>query len=229
MKFTMTKIAAAAVLATTAMSAQAVDVATWNLVDYNNDGLMSDFKFSGPPTGNSGNMFGAAVTSAPTPATGPCADGMCDPIAMNTGAIGKNVFTTGFNFGGTGIFMPNIYGNIAADFTAGVLTFSALDFGGEFNGQQFNLAPDGGVGNVTVETLSDLGDGNYGVVVRYVSTIQGGTFDGFQANWRLEGTFGPLTPSAVVPSIPEPETYAMLLAGLGLVGVAARRRKKTGV
>jgi hypothetical protein len=28
-----------------------------------------------------------------------------------------------------------------------------------------------------------------------------------------------------VPSVPEPETYAMLLAGLGLIGGIARRRK----
>lgn len=30
---------------------------------------------------------------------------------------------------------------------------------------------------------------------------------------------------SIQPSIPEPETYAMLLAGLGLVGLAARRRE----
>ena len=30
-----------------------------------------------------------------------------------------------------------------------------------------------------------------------------------------------------VAAIPEPETYAMLLAGLGLLGFAARRRKQT--
>jgi hypothetical protein len=29
-----------------------------------------------------------------------------------------------------------------------------------------------------------------------------------------------------VPAVPEPETYAMLLAGLGVVGIAARRRVK---
>ena len=29
--------------------------------------------------------------------------------------------------------------------------------------------------------------------------------------------------------VPEPETYAMMLAGLGLLGVAARRRKQTSV
>jgi hypothetical protein len=30
----------------------------------------------------------------------------------------------------------------------------------------------------------------------------------------------------VTAAIPEPETYAMLLAGLGLLGFAARRRKQ---
>ncbi|MEG1118645.1 MAG: FxDxF family PEP-CTERM protein, partial [Janthinobacterium sp.] len=31
--------------------------------------------------------------------------------------------------------------------------------------------------------------------------------------------------SGYVSAVPEPETYAMLLAGLGLVGFMARRRK----
>ena len=48
---------------------------------------------------------------------------------------------------------------------------------------------------------------------------------------RLRG--GPMSPGegeidalAMVGAIPEPETYAMLLAGLGLLGFAARRRKQ---
>jgi hypothetical protein len=32
--------------------------------------------------------------------------------------------------------------------------------------------------------------------------------------------------STVAPPIPEPETYALMLAGLGLVGWAARRRAR---
>jgi hypothetical protein len=34
---------------------------------------------------------------------------------------------------------------------------------------------------------------------------------------------------AVTSAIPEPETYAMLLAGLGLMGFVARRRKLKGI
>jgi hypothetical protein len=33
-------------------------------------------------------------------------------------------------------------------------------------------------------------------------------------------------PGDVAAPIPEPEAYAMMLAGLGLLGVAARRRKQ---
>jgi hypothetical protein len=40
----------------------------------------------------------------------------------------------------------------------------------------------------------------------------------------LEGTWT-LTQVGVVGQVPEPEAYAMLLAGLGLLGFAARRRK----
>jgi PEP-CTERM motif len=43
----------------------------------------------------------------------------------------------------------------------------------------------------------------------------------------LSAAFGQSFFSEAVPSIPEPEIYAMLLAGLGLMGVMARRKKKT--
>ncbi|MDQ5941242.1 MAG: hypothetical protein QG572_55 [Pseudomonadota bacterium] len=35
--------------------------------------------------------------------------------------------------------------------------------------------------------------------------------------------------SQTIPAVPEPETYAMLLAGLGLMGAVARRRQQTSV
>ena len=39
---------------------------------------------------------------------------------------------------------------------------------------------------------------------------------------------GGLTVGPTVSAVPEPETYAMLLAGMGVVGAMARRRKSAG-
>ena len=202
-----------AVLAVSASTAFAAAVSSWQLEDFNNDGKSSDFNFFSPPSGSGPNQFAAGT-----------GDGI--PIAMNTGEIGTNVFTTGFNFGGTGVFAPFVAnptgtGNIAADITGGSLTFSALDFGGLYSGLNFYLPPDGGV--VNVETLTDLGGGDWGVVVRYVGTINNpaSSFNGFAANWRLEGTMS--TGSA--PAVPIPAAVWLFGSGLlGLVGVARRKK-----
>lgn len=62
---------------------------------------------------------------------------------------------------------------------------------------------------------------------RYASVIWGGPgaliADGDNEINGVMGLRGDYTPSQAVP---EPETYAMLLAGLGLLGFAARRRKQ---
>ncbi|MFA9217778.1 MAG: choice-of-anchor C family protein [Sphingomonadaceae bacterium] len=46
-------------------------------------------------------------------------------------------------------------------------------------------------------------------------------FTGYQGN----GAYGVALDNVTVSSVPEPETYGMLLAGLGLVGAIARRKK----
>lgn len=212
MKFTMTKIAVAAALATAAMSAQAVQIATWQLGDIDADGKISDFAFFSAPAGNSGNKFG--------PTGEMCGAAACAPIVLDGSTQGVSTFSMGFNFGGTGQFSPETYGaGVQADITGGVLTFSALNFGGLYNGVHFELAPDN-LAAVNVEKLVDNGNGTYGVVVRYVGTINepASAFNGFQSNWRLEGT---------IAAVPEASTYGMMLAGLGLVGFAVRRRKLT--
>lgn len=70
-------------------------------------------------------------------------------------------------------------------------------------------------------------------------TLDGTTLTGTEFNGilRLHGNFGPNAPLVFdvlnpegwhgfnVAAIPEPETYAMMLAGLGIVGAMARRRR----
>ena len=197
--------------------ASAVNVTSWTLTDFDSDGLGNDFAFYSAPTGNSLNAF----------------DGDVNGGVINMGTtMAPGSFSTGFDFGGQGQFIPGVYDNgsgdvgVVADITGGVLTFSSLDFGGDFNGTFFELAPDilapgnGGFNSGYYTEVTDLGGGDYGVVVRYVGTITGtGTsFDNFQSNWRLEGV---MSTSAV------PVPAAVWLFGSGLLGLAgvARRRK----
>ena len=200
---------------TASSAASAVNVATWTLMDFDGDGLGNDFAFYSAPTGDSLNAFYGDVNGG----------------VVNTGVtMAPGSFSTGFDFGGQGQFIPAVYDNgdanvgVVADITGGVLTFSSLDFGGDFNGTFFELAPDilapgtGTFGSGYSTEVTDLGGGDYGVVVRYVGTITGtGTsFDNFQSNWRLEG---------VMSTVPVPA--AVWLFGSGLIGLAgiARRRK----
>lgn len=53
----------------------------------------------------------------------------------------------------------------------------------------------------------------------YTATVQSGPFNGVQWAIHLEG----------VVAVPEASTYGMMLAGLGLVGAAARRRKQSTI
>lgn len=72
--------------------------------------------------------------------------------------------------------------------------------------------------------VGQWGNGDYFTVgTTYTGTAVDNTLNLFYFDSNTGGNRGSILAS--VTAIPEPETYAMLLAGLGLVGFIARRRK----
>jgi hypothetical protein len=133
-------------------------------------------------------------------------------------------------------------GNLAANTNAAVTAANAAgfsidmgDFAGFFDGvsANFRLNPNGTtplLGNAILRTsaVGAAGVDKFYYSLDWTSTIQSGTgdvstgndsFDGFTADWHIEGI-------ATTAPVPEASTYGMMLAGLGLVGFAVRRRNR---
>jgi hypothetical protein len=72
-------------------------------------------------------------------------------------------------------------------------------------------------------SISFQGSGELHGVIQLTGDFSSISFSHTSENWHglTVGVLG------VTPAIPEPETYALLLAGLGLLGIMARRRKQS--
>jgi hypothetical protein len=98
-----------------------------------------------------------------------------------------------------------------------VTTPHQVDFFGSFS-------YDPGLGNLVVDILGPGGMNGSFTTTYDVSRVfsWGNTPTGYvNQGYGISTQFG-----TSVAAIPEPETYAMMLAGLGLLGLAARRRKQ---
>ena len=147
----------------------------------------------------------------------------------------------------SGAFDGNNLGNAArlADVQAAVNSLSgstALTFAGsstDASNGPFTSSPTGNAGTLTFDSAIDgafvlaLKAGDAFSLFYYdgsgapISSIDFTTL-GVSVNVRGIGnglSHATLYEGAPVPSIPEPETYALMLAGLGAMGFVARRRK----
>lgn len=226
MKFAMTKIAAAAVLAFAVTGAQAADVIKMTLDDTINaatnalgtDGKEGAFRFA---------PISLTTFQGASPFTGNVNNGVINLAGASANSLDpSNAFTTGFVFAGSN-FGPNTTGPIVADVsTGGVLTFSSLPWGGYYSGAafQFNMPADAyTVNNLIYTGTNALGQKDYAYRVSFNHTITEAddpsfTYVGMTAYWVAEGT---------VTAVPEASTYGMMLAGLGLIGGMVARRRKT--
>jgi hypothetical protein len=206
MNFTMTKIAAAAVLATAAMSAQAAPVA------FDNDGAanFTMYDSTGGLTGSFNDITGFVDF-----------DNMTFGVDGSTAFFGAQWTASGGTLFGAGTHTVNVNGD-GADAPAGsenvTFTVGANQMGGNIN---FAWGPTAGIDVFMVWDLVPTTPGHASWVS---SDVEGdgilgrkmvdGPFQGFSANFNFQAA-----------AVPEASTYGMMLAGLGLVGFAVRRRK----
>lgn len=106
------------------------------------------------------------------------------------------------NYAGAGIGLSTGGDQVNIFDKLGVLQ-AKVSFGGSTRGQTFDNAA--GLNNTVVSQLSMVGNNG--------------------AFMNASGEIG--SPGAIAAAVPEPETYAMLLAGLALVGTIARRRRQS--
>ena len=243
MKFNMTKVAAGLVLAVAATGAHAVTVSGASVTGGNFEmiGFGAPIAFANFGTGAT-NVLGYDGTT-PGSAVGNNAystDGIAGfrfgaPDATGT-AKTVNTYTAKTNLGdvnspvgspgNVGPFAPvsfNIGGATMVNgqtFTADMSAWFANYNGTDFNqGSGRSLTTGVADGSFATGTLSGCAGLSCSYSLAWSSLIVGGSFDGNTGKWNLTGT---------VAAVPEASTYGMMLAGLGLVGFAVRRRKLVG-
>jgi hypothetical protein len=203
MKFTITKIAVAAALALASTGALAVTVG-----------------FDGPGVFEMYDPEGAFVGGA-TDVTGFVDyDAMTFGVASTTAFFGLNWTASGGVLYNPGTYTVNVNGDGAdADpgFEEVTFTVGAGQVGGNIN---FAWDVATGMDVFMVWDLTDTGGGDYVSTDFDGDGIPGkGMVDGPLAGFSVNFNFNSPAP------IPEASTYGMMLAGLGLVGFAVRRRK----
>jgi len=161
---------------------------------------------------------------------------------MNQANVHWGVFGITNNTGGTGTGMLTTLSVVPASINGTALNSATVNYNAE-------IALYGSNAGFNVQTINDLAtakwDDNAGIIPATLTTGLGGSMDFFKytstgtkatslstkttfatggdADYFTLGSNGTL--SYVAAPVPEADSYAMMLAGLGLVGYMVRRRK----
>lgn len=190
------KILVAALIAAASMNAQAVAP---NVVDMTVTG--GTFVMTGVGGGSWGALPGVDLVDGYTN-LGNLFNFFGGPVQYYTAAHndGSTNTVAGLLTGGP---VPSAY----ADAVNGTLTADLSSLIAEWNGTEFVQ------GNTATGTWNSV-TGVYSI--SWSRLIVGGPFSGFTGSYTMTG---------IANAVPEPETYAMMLAGLGMVGFVGMRRK----
>ncbi len=103
-------------------------------------------------------------------------------------------------------------------------SYSIQAFGFNSADWNFNTNATGGVNNASnAQSTTPITFNSLGGKLSNLDSRYGGTSMGNGTTWAHASTFGAGTLTVAV--VPEPETYALMLAGLGALGFMGRRRK----
>ena len=180
-------------------------------MDTNGNGVINANERVGLSQGTNGIVIGATTTAG--------AFHPGSPLAGDTGAVVDSwsfLGTTGTNFNTVGITGSTEAGLNFSGWNVAWNAVSAIYMGTGAWGTA------GFVSGVAKFSWDGVYDSTY--TLDYRATVPAGDPSGFQNvlyALHLEGTI----PSASAAPVPEASTYGMMLAGLGLVGFAVRRRK----
>lgn len=225
-----------------ATQANAADISQWNFNSVPADTSTSTGSFI-PSTGSGGV---STLNVTPSFASGSSNGGSSDPVTVDDTGLG----ITGFAAQGTDNKLRGLQFNVSTlGFEDIVVTYDLRHSNTSSRYEQFQYSLDG----ISFTDLA-LFDGNAGDTWFNNRTVDLSAITGTNNNasfaFRVVSAFAPSTSSYaasnptssyattgtwrfdmvtvkgnVLAPIPEPETYAMLLAGLGLLGFASRRKQ----
>jgi len=211
MKFTMTKIAAAAALAFVSSAAMAAPVNTTAVFDmFAKKGLDQ----------NPGNQGMTGPINTDTTVTG-----FIDTVAGTWGVSSTQPFFGGNWTASNGKLFTTV-GDYALDTTSGTIAAAAPDVVGTADGKMHFTVGAGQVAGI-IDFAWGVTTGIKVIDVWNVSAGAGGTtlYTAAAVPGMENGPFPGYNARFNVTAVPEASTYGMMLAGLGLVGFAVRRRK----
>jgi hypothetical protein len=168
--------------------------------------------FNGLQTGTTVTNFLVGVNNAGTHAT----DGNGAHLASAGSSAYFNNGTGMERLANTGMFDTN--GQYNGNYSAGATTFAGMQKAIPF--YQMIASSITGTQRASLSAIGYDMDGDGVIEFDNNGAALGGSEYGL---WTLEGNVLKFS----VAAVPEPESYAMLLAGLGLMGAIARRRKKS--
>ena len=183
----------------------------------------------------SGALFGTTI-----PSTWSSFAGTDDAVIMGT-LQGNDAFTPSFTLNGLPLDINTLRGAPSGTITHNwgyPGSFMSLDLSGlsaEYSGFSFSIAPDSDTLNLAMSftTLNMLGisQQQFFYTADWTHVVKSGEVINLSTNTVVNGLdgllfVGHLEGVGVLSPVPEAETYAMMLAGLGLVGLMAHRRRK---